>query len=229
MGRLRRKPGMVEILRQYPDLVVVYEQGFAGQGRWQERFLRPGPLQVELGTGKGQFLRQMAQLYPGRCFIGMEKEPGILLQAVRKTSEMGLTNLKFVLGDVQFLAQLFAPAEIDGLYIHFCDPWPKNRHQKRRLTHQDFLATYQKLLTTQGLLQFKTDNRPLFEFSLESFVAVGMDILNVSFDLYADNSPQVDCLAVMTEYEAKFVAAGLVVHYCTARFGTVAEEVFPGV
>lgn len=219
---------MVEILRQYPELVVVYEEGFSDQGRWQERFPRPGPLQVELGTGKGQFLRQMAQRYPDRCFIGMEKEPGILLQAVRKTDEMGLTNLKFVLGDVQFLSQLFAAAEIDGLYIHFCDPWPKSRHQKRRLTHQDFLAIYRKLLTAQGVLRFKTDNRPLFEFSLESFASAGMETLSVSFDLYADQQ-QADCLAVMTEYEAKFVAAGLPIHYCTARFGAAVEEGLQGV
>ncbi len=93
---------MVDILRKAPDIVIVHEDGFSGQGRWRERFPVPGPLQVELGTGKGRFLQQMAERYPQRCFIGMEKEPGILLQAVRKTREMGLNNLKYILGDVNF-------------------------------------------------------------------------------------------------------------------------------
>ncbi len=224
MGRLRRKPGMVDILRKAPDIVIVHEDGFSGQGRWRERFPVPGPLQVELGTGKGRFLQQMAERYPQRCFIGMEKEPGILLQAVRKTREMGLNNLKYILGDVQFLPQLFAPAEIETLYIHFCDPWPKSRHQKRRLTHEDFLRLYKTLLTPTGVLRFKTDNRPLFDFSLESFAAAKMELIRVSFDFHADSKEMPDSLATMTEYEAKFVDAGLPIHYCEARFGKLLEE-----
>ena len=227
MGRLRRKPGMIDALREIPDIVVVYEEEFPEQIRWQERFREPGPLQVELGTGKGQFLHQMAQLHPNRSFIGMEKEPGILLQAVRKTREIGLENLKFVLGDVQFLPQIFAPAEIDVLYINFCDPWPKSRHQKRRLTHQDYLRIYQKLLTPTGSLHFKTDDHTLFEFSLASFISMGMDLPRTTMDLHSEKMALPESLKIMTEYEAKFVANELPIHYCEARFGKSLEEGYP--
>jgi tRNA (guanine-N7-)-methyltransferase len=213
---------MVEALREFSDIVTIFDENFAGLGRWKERFPVNGPLQVELGTGKGQYLRQMAERYPTQCFIGMEREPGVLLQAVRKTQELGLVNLKFVLADVQFLPQVFAPAEVAGLYIHFCDPWPKSRHDKRRLTHKDFLSVYRTVLAPTGVLRFKTDNRPLFDYSLESFAAFGMSLSAVSYNLHAEAS---DVPRIMTEYEAKFVAAGLPIHYCEARFGPLPEEV----
>jgi len=224
---LRRKPGMIDALREITDIVVVYEKEVFAKGFWQERFRKMGPLQVELGIGKGQFLRQMAQLYPDRCFIGIEKEPGILLQAVRKTREAGLENLQLVLCDVQFLPQLFAQAEIDVLYINFCDPWPKSRHQKRRLTHQDFLRIYQQLLTPTGLLRFKTDDYFLFEFSLASFISMGMDIVKISTNLHSEKMELLEPLAIMTEYEAKFVANKLPIYYCEALFGKSLEEGCP--
>jgi len=212
---------MEEILRGFVGTVVVFDENFVGRGEWKNSFPVPGPLYVELGTGKGQFLREMAQKHPEACFIGMEREPGVLVQAVRKAREMGLDNLKFILGDVQFLTQLFGPAEIDGLYIHFCDPWPKNRHDKRRLTHEDFLALYRQVMAPTGVLRLKTDNRDLFDYSLVSFEAIGMELQAVSYDFHADNlEPQ----PIMTEYEEKFSAAGLPVHFCEARFCKVTEE-----
>ena len=222
MGRLRRRPGMEEALREFPHIVTVFDEKFAGCGQWKSKFPVDGPLQLELGTGKGQYLREMAQQYPLQCFVGMEREPGVLLQAVRKTEELGLPNLKFVLADVQYLPQIFAPAEVDGLYIHFCDPWPKSRHDKRRLTHPAFLAVYRAVLAMAGVLRFKTDNRPLFDYSLEAFQGFGMTLSAVSYDLHAE---PVDFRRIMTEYEAKFVAAGLPIHYCEARFGLPTEEV----
>ena len=212
---------MVEALREFSDIVTVYDEKFAGVGRWKERFPCGGPLQVELGTGKGQYLRQMAERYPMQCFIGMEREPGVLLQAVRKTQELGLANLKFILADVQYLPQIFAPAEVAALYIHFCDPWPKSRHEKRRLTHAGFLSVYRTVLAPTGVLHFKTDNRPLFDYSLESFAEFGMSLSAVSFDLHAE---KFDPARIMTEYEAKFAAAGLPIHYCEARFAPLSEE-----
>lgn len=213
---------MVEALRKFADMVIIFGDDFTGSGRWNECFPKPGPLLVELGTGKGQFLRAMAQKYPDTCFIGLEREPGVLLQAARKTRELGLENLKFILGDVGFLAQMFAPGEIDGLYIHFCDPWPKARHAKRRLTHEDLLTLYKAVLSPSGAVHFKTDNRELFEYSLETFQAVGMKMLAVCRDVHAGNAAP---LGVLTEYEAKFSAAGMPIHYCEARFGSSAGEV----
>lgn len=208
------------MLRGFSDTVIVFDEGFVGRGGWKNSFPVSGPLYVELGTGKGQFLREMALTHPESCFIGMEKEPGILVQAVRQAMDVGLTNLKFILGDVQFLAQLFEPTEIDGLYIHFCDPWPKSRHGKRRLTHENFLLLYRQVLATAGIIRFKTDNRELFDYSLDTFRAIGLELLTVSYDLYA-GCP--DLPHIMTEYEAKYSAAGLPVHYCEARFGTLVE------
>ena len=212
---------MVDALRVFSDTVTVFDDGFTGRGGWKSRFAASGPLYVELGTGKGQFLREMAQAHPEACFIGLEKEPGVLVQAVRKAHELGLANLKFILGDVQFLAQLFAPAEIDGLYVHFCDPWPKSRHDRRRLTHANFLRLYRQVMAPEAVIRFKTDNRDLFEYSLESFSSFGMDLLTVSYDFH-QGEPAGSC--IMTEYEEKFAAAGLPIHYCEARFGRPQEE-----
>lgn len=212
---------MVDALRVFSDTVTVFDDGFSGRGEWKSRFPKPGPLYVELGIGKGQFLREMAQTHPEACFIGLEKEPGILVQAVRKAQELGLTNLKFILGDVQFLAQLFAPAEIDGLYVHFCDPWPKSRHDRRRLTHENFLRLYRQVMAPTGVIRFKTDNRELFDYSLDSFSSFGMDLLTVSYDFH-QGKPESSC--IMTEYETKFSAAGLPIYYCEALFGTAPEE-----
>jgi tRNA (guanine-N7-)-methyltransferase len=212
---------MVDALRVLSDTVMVFDDGSVGKRSWENRFQAPGPLHVELGTGKGQFLREMARIRPEDCFIGLEKEPGILLQAVRKTRELGLVNLKFILGDVQFLAQMFEPAEIDVLYIHFCDPWPKSRHEKRRLTHSDFLRLYSRVLAPAGVIRFKTDNRELFDYSLDSFRAAGMELLAVSYDFHAGDP---GTSRTMTEYEAKFTEAGLPVHYCEARFVSLPGE-----
>lgn len=221
MGRLRRKPGMLDTLREFPARVTIFGEGNEQKGGWRNRFPAPGPLFVELGTGKGQFLRQMAQRHPEICFIGLEKEPGILLQAVRKTNEAGIANLNYILGDVQNLAELFGEAEIDNLYIHFCDPWPKSRHEKRRLTHENFLRLYRQVLAATGFLCFKTDNRALFDYSFDSFRSAGMELLTVSYDLHAGNFENG---LIMTEYEEKFSSAGLPVCYCVARFGSTAGE-----
>ena len=207
MGRLRRRPGMVDALREYSDIVTVYDDSFSGRGQWKTRFPADGPLFVELGTGKGQYLRQAAEQNPTQCFIGMEREPGVLLQAVRKTRQMGLTNLQFVLADVQYLPQIFAPGEIDGLYIHFCDPWPKSRHDKRRLTHPGFLAIYRAVLAAGGAVRFKTDNRPLFDFSVEELETSELFVLDqLSYDLHNDSTMNQG--NIMTEYEAKFSSMG---------------------
>ena len=205
---------MEEALREFPDQVVILEDAYKRNGAWHDFFQNKGPIFVELGTGKGRFLRGMAQAQPETCFIGMEREPGVLLQAVKKADELQLKNLKFVLCDVQFLPQVFAPAEITGLYIHFCDPWPKNRHAKRRLTHPDFLAIYKSVLSPTGTLNLKTDNQALFAYSLETLAAAEMELLQISTDLHAGAVAPTGCI---TEYEEKFSAAGLSVCFCQAR------------
>ena len=212
---------MVEALGGFSGLAVIANEEFDGKGGWKQRFPLAGPLHLELGTGKGQFLREMAQKHPEWNFVGLEKEPGVLLQAVRIAHALGLTNLQFVLGDVQWLDRIFAPSEVDALYIHFCDPWPKSRHEKRRLTHESFLRLYRQILAPSGSLRFKTDNLDLFEYSLASFAADGMELICVGRDIHAAGAGD---SAIMTEYEAKFSAAGLPVYYCEARFDKSGEE-----
>ena len=146
---------MEDTLRGFSDQVVIFDEKFAGKGGWKNTFPGKGPLVVELGTGKGQFLREMAQRYPETCFVGLEREPGILLQAVRQAQDLEVDNLKFILGDVQFLNQLFAPAEIDCLYIHFCDPWPKSRHDKRRLNMRIFCSCTGRYWRRPGVFGLK--------------------------------------------------------------------------
>lgn len=212
---------MVEALGGFSGLAVIANEEFDGKGGWKQRFPLAGPLHLELGTGKGQFLREMARKHPEWNFVGLEKEPGVLLQAVRTAHVLGLTNLQFVLGDVQWLDRIFAPSEVDALYIHFCDPWPKSRHEKRRLTHESFLRLYRQILAPSGSLRFKTDNLDLFEYSLASFAADGMELICVGRDIHAAGAGD---SAIMTEYEAKFSAAGLPVYYCEARFDKSGEE-----
>ena len=206
---------MEEALRKFSEQAFILEEAFNLKGLWHKNFRRSGPVFVELGAGKGQFLCSMAQLHPEQNFVGMEREPGILLQAVRKADELQLPNLKFVLSDVEHLPEIFAPGEIAGLFIHFCDPWPKNRHAKRRLTHPAFLAAYRSVLAPQGRLFFKTDNQELFAYSLEMFEEAGMEILLATSDLHAGVAEPAGCI---TEYEARFSASLLPVCYCEARF-----------
>ena len=215
MGRLRRKPGTVETLQKYGELILILDGTPLAKGGWKEPLKQKKALFVELGTGKGGFLRGMALKHPDTGFIGMEKEPEVLLPAVRSAAESRLTNLRFVLGDVQELPQLFDPGEIDGLYIHFCDPWPKSRHQKRRLTHPDFLALYRAVAANNAVLRLKTDNEALFDYSLEQFTLAEMELTKVSRDYHAEG-PETD--EIMTEYETKFVASGLPIYCCEARF-----------
>lgn len=215
---------MVETLRGFSEFVTIFETGVNCAGAWKTAFTAQGPLSVELGAGKGQFLREMARQFPGDRFVGLEKEPGVLVQAVRQVRDQGLQNLKFILGDVQDLSQMFGSGEVDGLYINFCDPWPKSRHCKRRLTHVSFLEQYRQVLSPSGVIRFKTDNRPLFDFSLQSFRSAGMVVSGISYDLHADTAGEPP---VMTEYEAKFTAAGMPVHHCEARFGGPSEEAEP--
>ncbi|MBR2215156.1 MAG: tRNA (guanosine(46)-N7)-methyltransferase TrmB [Selenomonadaceae bacterium] len=213
--RLRRKPWVDEALEEFSSFVF-REKDLPEDmpGKWQELFPHQAPLWVELGTGKGDFISQMGELYPEVNFVGLEAAPTVIYAAARKVAAKGLNNARLLIFDINNLEQLFAPQEIDRLYINFCDPWPKRRHAKRRLTHADFLAKYQKLLTKGGELHFKTDNRPLFDFSLGEFRKVGAKIKNLTYDLHAENPTD----NIETEYERKFSALGEKINRCEVVF-----------
>ena len=206
--RMRKKKNLVPRMERCAACQV--KDGFALKGRWRET-LMPGAaeLRLELGCGKGRFTVETARQNPEILFIAIEKVPDALVVAMERAMDLGLKNVFFVVGDAALLPDYFAPDEVDRVYINFCDPWPSNRHAKRRLTHRDFLNIYRQVLRTGGEIHFKTDNRPLFEFSLLEFPRAGYALSEVTRNLH-ENGPR----GVMTDYEAKFFAQGLPIHRC---------------
>lgn len=214
--RLRRKPWVDEAIHDFDDFVFPKDRPASEteKGRWNEVFGRKAPLYVELGTGKGDFISQLALRHPDVNFIGIEAQQDVLYSAAKKVRELGLTNVRLLVFDINNIENIFAEHEVDQFYINFCDPWPKARHAKRRLTHVGFLARYAKLLQKPGKLIFKTDNRPLFDFSLEQFEEAGLQVEDVSFDLHSENRPD----NIMTEYERKFSGFGEKINRCEVIF-----------
>ena len=214
--RLRRKPWVDEAIHDFEDFVFPKDKpaGEEQRGHWHEAFGRKAPLYVELGTGKGDFISQLALRHPDVNFIGIEAQQDVLYSAAKKIRELGLTNVRLLVFDINNIETIFDEAEVDQFYINFCDPWPKARHAKRRLTHVGFLHRYEKLLKKPGKLIFKTDNRPLFDFSLEQFQEAGLAVEDVSFDLHSENRPD----NIMTEYERKFSGFGEKINRCEVVF-----------
>ena len=205
--RLRKKPHTDEKLQTFADFVTVGDVEPFRKDLSRKLF-------VELGTGKGDFITQIAERNPQINFVGLEVEATVVLTAARKVREKNLSNVRLFVFDVSNIAELFAAHEVDRLYINFCDPWPKKRHAKRRLTYVKFLELYRKILAPDGEIFFKTDNRPLFDFSLEQFAAAGMEVRDVTNDLHANEPPE----NIRTEYETKFSAQGVPINFCIARF-----------
>ena len=214
--RLRRKPWVDEAIHNFDSFVFSkdMEIGEEKKGQWAEIFGRQAPLHVELGTGKGDFLSQLAERHPDVNYIGIEMQQDVLYSAAKKIAALELPNVRLLVFDINKIEDIFAPGEVDRFYINFCDPWPKKRHAKRRLTHVGFLEKYRGLLKKGGMIHFKTDNRPLFDFSLEQFEEAHLEVRDVSFDLHAENRPD----NIMTEYERKFSGFGEKINRCEVVF-----------
>ena len=179
------------------------------------------PLSLEIGMGKGKFIYEMAKRDPVRNFIGIERYDSVLLKAIKrreKEEEGGtvLQNLYYMSMDARLLTEIFSSEEIDTIYLNFSDPWPKKRQANRRLTSPVFLKLYEQVLSKDGHIEFKTDNRDLFDYSLESFQENGWDILAKSFDLHHDD--MLSSRNIMTEYEEKFSSKGQVIYRVEAEF-----------
>ena len=203
--RLRKKPHTLEKLENFSDFVTTEKIDSSRAGNWRKLFGNENPLHVELGTGKGDFICAMAEKNPQINFVGIEMEAEVVLKAARKIDEKNLSNVKIIVFNVNQIEEIFAENEIDRLYINFCDPWPKKKHAKRRLTYITFLQKYKKILKPAGEIHFKTDNRALFDFSLEQFELANLKVRDVSYDLHANEPPE----NVRTEYENRFSAAGV--------------------
>ena len=188
------------------------EDPAACRGRWNEVFARTAPLILEIGSGKGQFITRMAQLFPDRDFIACEGQFNVYPRILQKVTELGLSNVKVIGGYIDDPQEFFTEGEISGIYLNFSDPW-KERTKHRRLTSRKKLEGYRKICAHGAFLQFKTDNDELFAYSLEELSAAGLEPSVVEYDLHS--SPLVDS-NIMTEYEEKFTNEGIKIKYfCT--------------
>ncbi len=208
MARVRKQPGTREALMQYAPIVVLEPEQH--KGHWQNVFGNDHPIQIEVGMGKGKFVSTLARQNPNINFIGVEVIEEVLLDAVKRMNRAeGIPeNLRLVWINASLLEDLFAPEEVDRIYLNFSDPWPKTRHAKRRLTHKGFLDQYAGILKAEGQVHFKTDNQGLFEFSLNEFSACGWKLQNIQLDMYK-KLPEGN---VATEYETKFHNQGLPIY-----------------
>ena len=201
--RLRNIKGAREAIEKTPFVELTPENY---RGRWREHFGNDRPVWLEVGMGKGQFIMELARRHPEINFIGVEMYSSVLIRAVQKREQEEIANLLFLRIDARSLPDCFAPGEIQRIFLNFSDPWPKDRHAKRRLTSRQFLERYAKILEQHGLVEFKTDNRDLYTFSLEEREAAGWRLLCSTEDLHGDSELMRD--NIMTEYEERFSARG---------------------
>ncbi|MCA1057391.1 tRNA (guanosine(46)-N7)-methyltransferase TrmB [Rossellomorea aquimaris] len=210
--RLRHKPWASEKISDHPQYVVAEPQEKKGQ--WNKEFGNDHPLHIEVGTGKGQFVTEMARANPDVNYIGIELYESVIVTALDRLIEAELPNVKLLNVDARNLTEYFESGEVDRVYLNFSDPWPKNRHEKRRLTYKDFLSMYEEILIKNGEIHFKTDNQGLFEYSLKSFSWYGLHLNFLSLDLHNTDFEG----NIMTEYEEKFSAKGQRIYRVEAQY-----------
>ena len=208
--RMRKRHNLAPRMEKCADLMI--PDCTAHRGRWLEDIPGFERLYVELGCGKGRFTADTAAEIPGTLLLAVEKVPDAMIIAMERIRERGLANVRFIDGDAAALPQMLAPGEAARIYINFCDPWPKSRDAKLRLTAPAFLRMYADALPLGGEIHFKTDNTPLFDWSVEQFTAEGWELSELTHDLHKDGA-----VGVMTDYEAKFYAEGLKINRVVAR------------
>ncbi|MCD8045776.1 MAG: tRNA (guanosine(46)-N7)-methyltransferase TrmB [Clostridiales bacterium] len=203
--RLRNIPGAREAIAAH-NLCFTEESPQAGS--WQDIFGNDHPVRIEIGMGKGRFLTALAELHPEINYVGIEKYSSVLVRALEKIDAQTepLPNIRFIRMDATDICAMFAPGEVDRIYLNFSDPWPKDRHAKRRLTSAEFLKRYDRILVPSGRIEFKTDNRDLFAFSLDQIEPAGWKLLASTWDLHHDEA--LNAGNIMTEYEERFSSQG---------------------
>ncbi|NVY96883.1 tRNA (guanosine(46)-N7)-methyltransferase TrmB [Lactobacillus sp. DCY120] len=211
--RLRNKPWAQELIAAHPELITIAAN--STPSTWQECFPSKQPLELEIGSGKGQFIMEKARQNPQHNFLALELQTAALAMILKKQVVAQLPNLQLLQANAQNLTELFAPQSVTKLYLNFSDPWPKTRHEKRRLVAPNFLKLYQQLLVPQGQLEFKTDNRGLFEYALCSLNNFPLHLEQVSLDLHAS---ELAAENIPTEYEDKFSQKGQPIYFLQASF-----------
>ena len=209
--RLRNVKGAREALA---DSDFTVNEPTEYRGKWQELFENNNPVHIEIGTGKGRFLITLAEQNPDINYVGIEKFSSVLIRAIEKQRELALPNLYFIRMDAENIEDVFAEGEVDRIYLNFSDPWPKDRHAKRRLTSRQFFGRYNKVLSKKGRVEFKTDNRSLFDFSVEEVKEAGWNLSAVTYDLHNSEMNEGN---IMTEYEIKFSEMGNPIHKLIAE------------
>jgi tRNA (guanine-N7-)-methyltransferase len=210
--RRRKKKGSDEKLLSYQNYVIK-EDIDKLKGVWSNKFNNNNPIHVEFGTGRGKFITTLAKQNPNINYIAMEIKEEVLLKAVEKADEANLKNILFIWGNVNSILDYFDKGEVSRVYVNFCDPWPKTRWSKRRLTHSNYLNKYKEILNDEGEVHFKTDNQDLFEFSLNEIASNDWLLKNISLDLAKNENIE----NVTTEYEDKFMSQGMKIYRCEAK------------
>lgn len=210
--RLRNIPGADEAIADSPHCI---QEPMAEKGRWHLIFGNENPIHIEIGMGKGQFIMKLAKEHPDINYIGIERYSSVLLRALQKMEIEPLPNIRFLCMDASIITEVFDNEEVAKIYLNFSDPWPKERHAKRRLTSRQFFERYDKILAGNGVVEFKTDNDDLFAFSMEEVAEAGWTLDAHTFDLHHD--PVLNEGNVMTEYEEKFSSLGHPIHKLIAR------------
>ena len=210
--RVRKKKHCAERMERCARIWV--KDPAACRGSWTGVFANENPIHIEIGCGKGDFVCGMAKKYPQINFVAVEKEEDVIVTAMEKAEALGLCNVRFVSLDADKLHEFFAFGEARRIYLNFSDPWPKKKQAKRRLTHKNFLSIYKKVLRPGDYIWFKTDNKALFEFSLNSFAGENYKLENITFDLHTSDFQD----NVMTEYERRFSEDGMPIYRVEAVY-----------
>ena len=210
--RLRNVPGSREAIAE-SNLAINEPQVL--KGKWNEEFGNNNPIRIEIGMGKGKFITQLALENPDINYVGIEKYSSVLIRAIEKCQDIEVPNLRFVRMEAEYICDVFNKEEVDRIYLNFSDPWPKDRHAKRRLTSKQFFERYDNILKKDGVVEFKTDNDLLFQFSLEQVPETGWNLVAQTWDLHNDSEMVKG--NVMTEYESKFSQMGNPIHKLVAN------------
>ncbi|HAR5671881.1 TPA: tRNA (guanosine(46)-N7)-methyltransferase TrmB [Staphylococcus pseudintermedius] len=210
--RMRNKPWAESYLTEHNDIVDLEAVLHAHQV--SEWFERQQPIHIEVGSGMGKFITTLAQQNPHINYVAIERDKNVMIRVLDKVREHNLTNIKLLCNDAVILTDYFRQGEVDRIYLNFSDPWPKKRHAKRRLTYRSFLALYQQILREDGELHFKTDNRGLFAYSLESMSQFGMYFTKINLNLHQEDEGD----NIPTEYEHKFAEKGSRIYRMEAKF-----------
>lgn len=211
--RMRRKKNRDLRFENCVEFAVLEPQN--QKGKWKELFGNDNPIHIEIGCGKGGFIKELAERNPNINYLAIEKCLDVLILAMEKIKDADIKNVRFMFGDANVLTEIFECGEVERIYLNFSDPWKKSRQAKRRLTYCTFLEKYKSVLVKGGQVHFKTDNRPLFDFSLEQFEEFGAIVSELTFDLHNSEYNENN---IMTEYEKNFSEKGFTINRCVISF-----------